>query len=86
MILCVLVNSENLDAVFQLMWLYLVIMIVGLLDGIFLLKKVKKLNSLTQSNTVKQQPVTAQEEIYTVDGNDTNAQLDINTNKSDGVY
>ena len=84
--LCVIVNSVNLGAVFQLMWLYLVIMVVGFFASVSLLRKIKKSKQSIQPNPVEAQPVTPQQEVYTVDGNTDKAQLDIDLNKSDGIY
>lgn len=68
--LCVLINNANLGAVFQLLWLYLIIMFVGLFAGISLLKNIRKQNINTESK-----PVDIEPEVFTADGNSGSIEL-----------
>lgn len=77
--MCVMIDSSLLGAVFQLMWLYVLIMVVGLFASTSLLKNIKKQKEIAQPKPEEVQPV------YTVEGNNATTQLnDINTDG--GVY
>jgi len=66
---CVLLGGESLGELFRALWIYVAILIVGLISTISLLKKIKnKPNQPIQPNS---QP-NANQNVYTADGNSGN--------------